>query len=311
MHSLYSVLSHPQYHNPDSSLYTPILSMVMTKEHYHESITVFPNAKAYCKDLVQWIQTLVSQRDMRPVSILHISEYPSHVDPTSFVVLISGEPDAIPHQVGVTICPFLHQPQPSLYYPFLYMSLSERTLYDLARQPKTKTCAFMYNQNYAHRNDWFHRIHAHLPVDAMGKACNNTGAESTRHVHNEHETYNDIAVRTYASYQFVLAIENTWKDGYFTEKILNPILAHSIPLYWGHPHVFEYINKNRVLYLPDFESDDAIVARLHHLQTHPVEYESILNEPCYTPRGDPERVAREFKLALAQVLDKSTNTDKS
>ena len=62
-----------------------------------------------------------------------------------------------------------------------------------------------------------------------------------------------------SEYKFILAIENTIKDYYFTEKIINPILANSIPIYYGSETAFEIINKDRVIYFNDYNTIDNLI----------------------------------------------------
>jgi hypothetical protein len=38
-------------------------------------------------------------------------------------------------------------------------------------------------------------------------------------------------------------MENCDVDGYFTEKIFNPLIANCIPIYWGNKKIFNFINK--------------------------------------------------------------------
>jgi len=42
------------------------------------------------------------------------------------------------------------------------------------------------------------------------------------------------------NYMFTIAIENTSHDHYFTEKIVNPLIYNTIPLYWGCKNIEEY-----------------------------------------------------------------------
>ncbi len=42
----------------------------------------------------------------------------------------------------------------------------------------------------------------------------------------------DGNVRGIANYKFVITFENSARPSYVTEKIVNPKLAHSIPIYW-------------------------------------------------------------------------------
>lgn len=76
----------------------------------------------------------------------------------------------------------------------------------------------MYSVDYPHRINIFKQFSNRIKVDSLGKSCNNINIESTRHIYNNNETYNDIAVKIYSEYKFILAIENTIKSGYNTEK---------------------------------------------------------------------------------------------
>lgn len=60
-------------------------------------------------------------------------------------------------------------------------------------------------------------------------------------------------------FKFVIAIENARHRGYITEKLINPLIAGSIPIYWGAPNVTEIFNKDRLILVDDFPSlDDCI-----------------------------------------------------
>ena len=297
------------------------------------TLRIYPLALLYSKDIAQYVEESLEpgyelvhphhQGDplISPPSIIliHLLElfpllqqahYKSLFSPASFIILISGEPNDIPPALAnLTIVPYLNQPSLSIYFPFLYSSLSERRQFDFPVIKKTKFCAFMYSQNHAHRNNWFHKLHAHQHVDALGTVLNNIAIPSTRLVNNGNETYNDIAVRLYSSYFFVLAIENTWKEGYMTEKLINPIMAHSIPLYWGHPDAFKYINKKRVIYLPDYTDDNKLFRLLKHLQSshgHGYDqYQSIIKQPWYSKKGNPSTVFSNVEKSLKSHLQKA------
>jgi hypothetical protein len=50
-------------------------------------------------------------------------------------------------------------------------------------------------------------------------------------------------------YKFILCFENSYGDGYITEKIFNTFFAKSIPIYKGSPIILDYINKNAFISL--------------------------------------------------------------
>lgn len=171
----------------------------------------------------------------------------------------------------------------SIYFPQLFSSLWER------RQPyktfpirdKTKFCAYMYSYDLKYRIDLYNFISTYKPVDALGKSCSQR-TETDRFVYNKDITYNDIAVEKYSDYKFVLALENGVADGYITEKLINPIIAGSIPIYVGPKDVFDIINKKRVIYVYDFSSLTLLLEYIKTVDTDPVLYQSIVDENIFT-----------------------------
>lgn len=50
-----------------------------------------------------------------------------------------------------------------------------------------------------------------------------------------------------APYKYSVAIENSAIPGYFTEKIAECYLAHTLPIYYGAPDITQYFNTNSLL----------------------------------------------------------------
>jgi hypothetical protein len=53
------------------------------------------------------------------------------------------------------------------------------------------------------------------------------------------KSFYDGAAETFAKYKFTIAFENTQVPGYVTEKLINPYLGRSVPIYWGAPDLEE------------------------------------------------------------------------
>ena len=233
----------------------------------------------------------------------------AHFNPGAVSIVVSGESWQLDRQVDLLIAPVLSgNARAHIHYPHLYASLQERRQqFDGAAGAHDKFCAFMYSAECAHRNKIFDELDAVRPVDALGAQRNKSGQTSfTRAVYGADETYNDIAVRTYLDYKFVLAVENSWVPGYFTEKLINPILAGAVPVYWGHPSAFDYINKARVIYVPDFPSVAALGA--HLLALSPADVAAIAAAPTYTARGEPAAVEGELRAQLKQFMGRGANS---
>lgn len=62
-------------------------------------------------------------------------------------------------------------------------------------------------------------------------------------------------VEAYSEYDFVLAVENTHRKGYITEKMMNVYASGAIPVFWGDSESLEGIfNKNSYIDVSDFNS---------------------------------------------------------
>ncbi len=62
-------------------------------------------------------------------------------------------------------------------------------------------------------------------------------------------------LKVFNKYKCILCIENSYQDGYITEKIFNCFLANSIPLYIGAPNINNFINEKSYI---DLRSNDWI-----------------------------------------------------
>jgi len=61
-----------------------------------------------------------------------------------------------------------------------------------------------------------------------------------------------------APYRYSLAIENTSKEDYWTEKISDCFLSYSVPFYWGATNIADYFPEGSYIWLPIDRPDEAI-----------------------------------------------------
>ena len=160
----------------------------------------------------------------------------------------------------------------------------------------------MYRAHHEHRVKYFELISRYKRVDALGESCKNTEVSTSRHINNETETYNDIAIELYKNYKFVIAVENKDEDGYNTEKIINPIIANSIPIYWGHKKVFDYINKKRVIYIPDY-TDQQLLEVIKKLDDDDNLYNNVINESIYVDDSKkPDEIEKQLQKDITAKM---------
>ena len=51
-------------------------------------------------------------------------------------------------------------------------------------------------------------------------------------------------LNVFNKYKFIICFENSYADGYITEKIFNCFFARTIPIYKGSEKINDYINKD-------------------------------------------------------------------
>lgn len=193
----------------------------------------------------------------------------------------------------------------NLYLPYLYQSLKEHARsinYRDYLKKKNKFCAYLYSVDHSHRIQYFNLLSKYKKVDGLGKSCNNCVINLDRNKDNNDETWLDEAVQIYSDYKFVIAMENKNEYGYITEKIINPLIAGSIPIYWGCSSVFNYINKKRVIYVNDFNNDNELLEHIKKIDQSDELYNEIINQKIYIEHCEPKSIFDNFRSKLKKIL---------
>ncbi len=91
-------------------------------------------------------------------------------------------------------------------------------------------------------------------------------------------------INSYSNYKFVIASENSIKDGYVTEKILNAFYSGAIPVYWGTEKVKDFFNPKSFIYVNDFDSFEDCVDYINNMTEKQIE--DMSKEPIYNENND-------------------------
>lgn len=144
--------------------------------------------------------------------------------------------------------------------------------------PKKFCCFIVSNPKSLIRNKVFFELNKYKKIDSFGSYCNNMG--KTLHINY----WSSDFINFLSEYKFVLCFENTKKGSYVTEKIVNPLLANIIPLYWGSEHVKHIFNDKSFLYLEN-ETDESInkfIDLITKIDNNDNDYLEIVNSPKMT-----------------------------
>jgi alpha(1,3/1,4) fucosyltransferase len=130
-------------------------------------------------------------------------------------------------------------------------------------------CMVVSNPESKTRIDFFRKLCKYKMVDSGGKYLNNVGGP----VINKLEFIKN--------YKFVFAFENSSYPGYTTEKVIEPIQANCIPIYWGNPLIAKDINSKRIVNYYDYENEEELINDILEIETNPERAIDILSEPAF------------------------------
>lgn len=159
----------------------------------------------------------------------------------------------------------------------LFADLSELTKPKNAEdlfKDKVSFCNFIYsNPGPVKRREFFYKLSKYKKVDSAGKYLNNIGTYLPGF---EFEKRQFIR-----KYKFTIAFENSSYPGYTTEKILDPLLCGSIPVYWGNKEVHKDFNTKSFLNYHDYEDDELFIEKIIELDNNKELYLEMLSQPAF------------------------------
>ena len=152
-----------------------------------------------------------------------------------------------------------------------YEQLNKQS-FDIKQVLNRKFCNFVYSNNkWADpiRENFFNKLSKYKNVDSGGVLLNNIGGP----VKNKMDFIKD--------YKFTIAFENSSLSGYTTEKIVEPMVVNSMPIYWGNPDIDLDFNKQSFIYVNDYETIDEAIDEIIRLDNDDEAYIQKLSAPWY------------------------------
>jgi alpha(1,3/1,4) fucosyltransferase len=163
---------------------------------------------------------------------------------------------------------------------------------DMLAQKKMFCNFVVSNPRGLERNKFFKSLNRRKNVDSGGRHFNNLG-----------QTVSD-KLSFIKNYKFTLAFENSSSPGYTTEKLVEPMLAQSLPIYWGNPEVARDFNPRSFINVSDFPNFDAAIDYILKVDSDDSLYLSYLKEPWFNDNHIPAWFAPEYtSSALKKFID--------
>ena len=178
---------------------------------------------------------------------------------------------------------------------------------------KKKFCAFIAaNSSATDRIDFFHLLSKYKKVDSLGKVLNNTAWDKSiiqkhrlaiKSNHNPSFFEQKVSLKynrystdilslnqeLFQEYKFVICFENTYEHDYFTEKLLNAMMANSIAIYRGAPNISEYFNTSSFIDYNDCgQSYEEMIKQIIYLDQNDEAYLEFIKRPFFKNDAVPE-----------------------
>lgn len=192
-----------------------------------------------------------------------------------------------------------------------------------------KFCNFVYGNNFCSdpfRLYFYNELSKYKKIDSAGSLMNNMNGFKVPE--------NENKLSFLSKYKFTIAIENSSSPGYVTEKIIDPFLVQSVPIYWGNPTVCSDYNPNSFINLMDYSSIEEAIEEIIRLDkdddaylekvTSPFwPYENSFEEFCNKEQADLmdflrhifdqpiEQAYRRTKFGNAKIYSDTKRSDKS
>jgi hypothetical protein len=161
----------------------------------------------------------------------------------------------------------------------------------LILREKTRFCNFLYSNSVPFRERFFRELSRYKPIDAPGLSMNNMPRIDTGAGDDQWQ----IKRKFLRSYKFTIAFENYSSPGYNSEKILDPMLADSLPVYFGNPRIGRHFNQRSFI-----NGHKYVGCRLPQVSRTLEAWAQISFRETLAPLNVPARTRRKLK-GLAQA----------
>ncbi|MCJ2043551.1 glycosyltransferase family 10 [Methylobacterium sp. J-078] len=143
-----------------------------------------------------------------------------------------------------------------------------------------RDCNFLYSHQVPHREKFALEMMEYFEVVCPGISLHNTSDSVPAGFQGK--------AKFLSGFNFTIAFENSKDDGYTTEKLIEPLLSTSIPLYWGNERVLEDINSECFIQVDKFSGVQELSEYMRFLLSNEEDYQRIAMAPRFPNSEIPE-----------------------
>ena len=180
---------------------------------------------------------------------------------------------------------------------------------------KTKFCCFVSKSLTGKRGRFFQNLNSYKQVD--------TNVSPYNHFHLPYDSnqFNSTVpkINFIKDYKFNIAFENNWRGhhpnfpnahvidgelqdmgGLISEKLVEPFIAGTIPIYWGSAMVSEEFNNNTFINYYDYPHEDDLINKIIELDNNRDAYNNLFKEKICTEKNllDIQYIVNQFDEIL-------------
>lgn len=137
-------------------------------------------------------------------------------------------------------------------------------------------CFVASNPRGPERNRFFKLLHRQRRVVSAGRHFNNTGVPLSD------------KMAFLEKFRFNLAFENSRSQGYVTEKLVEPLLAGTIPIYWGAPDVDREFNPGCMIDVSRYACDQDAIDHILAVDSDSGARMAFLSAPPFQGNRQPD-----------------------
>ena len=163
----------------------------------------------------------------------------------------------------------------------------ERNFNENLLEQKTNFCAFVHTgtigdtpTGLSYRDKFMLKLSKYKKVDCLGSRGNNTNRAQWA---GDNGIQNSIIKRNVIkNYKFCFSFENSTTNqgymGYTSEKLIDPMVANTLPLYWGNELISQEFNTKSFINWHDYQNDEEMIEKIIEIDNNDDLYLKYMNE---------------------------------
>ncbi|KAI3661844.1 hypothetical protein MP638_003852 [Amoeboaphelidium occidentale] len=163
-----------------------------------------------------------------------------------------------------------------------YVPSSVKSLVSTKEVPFAKKKMAVYLASHCNaangRDQLVKKLSKFMDIDSLGACIPMNSSSSIRHKDSRLKEWRTEKLKLISNYKFVLAFENSNCYSYVTEKLYDPFMAGTVPVYMGAPNVYDFAPSNSSLVkTSDFDSPQDLAKYLNLIASSEDLYKKFLS----------------------------------